>query len=56
MLDTRFGIFNENPLLSSIRERFPDYFNIIKQATIAMRNKFGGLVTNDEIGFLTLYL
>ena len=51
----KYGIFNENPLLSSIRERFPDYFNIIKQATIAMRNKFGGLVTNDEIGFLTLY-
>lgn len=51
----QYGILIDNPLIDDIKKQYGEYFSIVKQATNALNVKFQGLITDNEIGFLTLY-
>jgi transcriptional antiterminator len=47
---------NENLLLPQIKSRYSDVFAIVKQVTPQIQKKFHITLSEDEIGFITLYI
>lgn len=52
----RHGIPNENPLMQEIKTLYTHTFQITKESISCIEDHFHCKVSDDEIGFLTLYL
>lgn len=52
----KYGISLSNPMLPKIKERYRDLFLIVKQSVQKIESELGTLLSDDEIGYLTIYL
>lgn len=52
----RHGIPNENPLMQEIKNLYAHTFEITKESIACLEKHFHCKISDDEIGFLTLYL
>ena len=51
----KYGVCINNPLLNEIRNKYLDYFMIVKRTVQVLEQEFGMPINDSEIGFLTLY-
>ncbi|MBO4920063.1 MAG: BglG family transcription antiterminator [Erysipelotrichaceae bacterium] len=51
----KYGVCINNPLISEIRNKYDDYFMIVKKTVQVLEQEFGMPINDSEIGFLTLY-
>jgi len=52
----RHGLPVHNPLLGEVRERYPDVHLVAGELAEFLEPQLGQKVTDDEVGFLTMYL
>ena len=52
----RHGLPVHNPLLREVKERYPDVHVVAGELAALLEPQLGQSVTDDEIGFLTMYL
>ncbi len=52
----RHGIYMENTILSEIKEIHKNTFQIVKSGKEIIEDRYHNLVSDDELGFLTLHL
>lgn len=52
----RHGLPIHNPLLGEVKERYPDVYIVAIELADLLEPKLGQKITDDEVGFLTMYL
>jgi mannitol operon transcriptional antiterminator len=49
------NIISENPILEQIKAKYGDVFEVVKKASAIFKNEYGFELSEDEIGFITMY-
>ena len=52
----KYNIETKNPILDSIKINYEYEFNLIKDVLVSIKDRFTNTISEDEIGFLTLYI
>ena len=52
----RHGLPVHNPLLDEVVERYPDVHAVAQELCADLTEKFGTAISQDEVGFVTMYL
>lgn len=52
----RYGLPVHNPLLREVAERYPEVYETAGHIAEIMSEHLGGTITDDEVGFITMYL
>lgn len=51
----KYGVSIDNPLIGQIKEKYQTYFSITQKAAKVIEKEFNAPLSDNEIGFLTLY-
>ena len=49
------NVVSENPILEQIKAKYGDVFEIVRKASAAFKDEYGFELSENEIGFLTMY-
>lgn len=52
----KYNIVSKNPILETIIINYKIEFELVKEATSFIKNKFGYILSDDEIGYLVMYI
>ena len=52
----KYNIISRNPILDTIISSYKNEFTLVKEATAFIKDKFGYILSDDELGYIVMYI